>query len=139
MKTITLLSFHRARNTYVSALIHALVHNHIDYCNALLIGLPKCLIKKLQMVQNTAARVLCSVGKYDHITHTLKRLHWFSDEFCIKYKTCLLTLNALNGRGPQHLSEKLTTRNVHYGLRFHEAPTLNIPWTKRKILRDSAF
>ena len=53
-------------------LIHALVHSHIDYCNALLIGLPKYLIQKLQMVQNTAARVLCRIGKYDHITSPLK-------------------------------------------------------------------
>ena len=56
-------------------LIHALVLSHIDYCNALLIGLPKYIIKKLQMVQNTAARVLCRIGKFDHITPTLKRLH----------------------------------------------------------------
>ena len=27
-------------------LIHALVHSHIDYCSALLIGLPKYLIRK---------------------------------------------------------------------------------------------
>ena len=45
-------------------LINALVHSHIDYCNALLIGLPKYLIQKLQMVQNTATRVLCRIGKY---------------------------------------------------------------------------
>ena len=56
-------------------LIHALVHSHIDYCYALLIGLHKYLIRKLQMVQNTAARVLCRIGKNDHITSTLKSLH----------------------------------------------------------------
>ena len=39
-------------------LIHALVDSHIDYCNALLVGLPKYLIQKLQMVQNTAASVI---------------------------------------------------------------------------------
>ena len=39
-------------------LIHALVHSHIDYCNALLISLPKYLIQKLQMVQNTAESVV---------------------------------------------------------------------------------
>ena len=95
-------------------LIHALVHSHIDTCNALLFGLPKYFIKKLQMVQNTAARVLCSVGKYGHITPTLYRLHWLPVEFRINYKICLLTFNALNGRGPQYPSEMLTTRSVHY-------------------------
>ena len=77
-------------------LIHALVHSHIDYCNALLIGLPKYLI---QMVQNTAARVLCRIGKYDHITSTLKSLHCLPVEFRIKYKICLLTFHSLHGHG----------------------------------------
>ena len=75
-------------------LIHALAHSHSDYCDALLIGLPKYLIEKLQMVQNTAARVLCRIGKYDHITPTLKSLHWLSVEFHIKYKNCLLTFTS---------------------------------------------
>ena len=44
--------------------IHALVLRHTDYRNALLTGLPKYIIKKLQMVHNTAVRVLCSVGKH---------------------------------------------------------------------------
>ena len=84
------------------------VRSHIGYCNALLISLPKYLIKKLQMVQNTGAIVLCRVGKYDHITPTLK-LHWLPVEFCIIYKVCLPTFNALNRCGPQYLSEMLTT------------------------------
>ena len=60
-------------------LIHALVYSHIDYCNALLIGLPKNLIQK----KKTAARMLCRIGKYNHIPPTLKSLHWLSVEFHI--------------------------------------------------------
>ena len=32
-------------------LIHALEHSHIDYCTSLLAGLPKYLIRKLQLAQ----------------------------------------------------------------------------------------
>ena len=39
-------------------LTHALVHSHLDYCNSLLAGLPKYLTRKLQLVQNTAAKVI---------------------------------------------------------------------------------
>ena len=60
-------------------------------------------------------------------------------EFRIKYKICLLTFNALNDRGPQYLLEMLTTKNVDYGLRSHEALTLNIPQTKWKTLGDRTF
>ena len=97
--------------------IHALVHSHIDYCNVLLIGLPKYLIRKLQMVQNTATRVLCRIGKYDHITPVLKSLHWLPVEFRIKHNICLLTFNSLHGHGPEYMSEMLTLRSIHYGLK----------------------
>ena len=97
-------------------LIHALVHSHIDYCNALLTGLPKYLKRELQMVQNTVVRVLCRIGKYYHITPVLKSLHWLPVEFRIKYKICLLTFNSLHGHGPEYMSEMLTPRSIHYGL-----------------------
>ncbi len=39
-------------------LINAFMTSRLDYCNALLGGCSACLINKLQMVQNAAARVL---------------------------------------------------------------------------------
>ena len=39
-------------------LVHGLVILHLDYVNALYYGLPESNIKKLQRVQNTAARVI---------------------------------------------------------------------------------
>ena len=120
-------------------LIYALVYIHIDYCNALLIGLPKYLIRKLQMVQNTAARVLCRIGKYDYITPVLKSLHWLPVEFRIKYKICLLTFNSLHGHGPEYMLERLTPRSTHCGLRSQDDLKLDVPRTKRKTLGDRAF
>ncbi len=48
-------------------LICAFMTSRLDYCNALLGGCSACLINKLQMVQNAAARVLTRTRKYDHI------------------------------------------------------------------------
>ena len=41
----------------LTTLVHALVISRLDYCNALYVGLSLRLMRKLQMVQNTAARV----------------------------------------------------------------------------------
>ena len=91
------------------------------------------------MVQNTAAGVLCTIGKYNHITSTLKSLHWLPVKFLIKYKIYLLTFNYLHGHGPEYISEMLIPRIIHYGLRLQDDLTLAVPRTKRNILRDQTF
>ncbi len=56
-------------------LVHAFITSHLDYCNSLLYGIPKYQLNRLQKVLNAAARVVCLVPKFDHITPTLMRLH----------------------------------------------------------------
>ena len=53
-------------------LIHCFFTSKLDFCNALLYG----QINKLQNVQNAAARIIARLRKYDHISQTLKDLHW---------------------------------------------------------------
>ena len=43
---------------------------------ALLYGLPKSVIDKLQHVQNCAARLVTRTRSSEHITPVLQRLHW---------------------------------------------------------------
>ena len=83
------------------------------------------------MVQNTAARVLCRIGKYNHISPVLKSLHWLPVEF--------RTFNSLHGHGPEYMSETLTPRSIHYGLRSQNDLKRDVPRTKRKTLGDLAF
>ncbi len=49
-------------------LIHAFMASRLDYCCTLLGGFPACLIYKLQLVQNPAARALTRTRKDDHIS-----------------------------------------------------------------------
>lgn len=57
-------------------LIHVFVSSRLDYCNALFTGIPGKSIQKLQYIQNSAARVLVRVRKYEHITPILTSLQW---------------------------------------------------------------
>ncbi|KAF7650297.1 hypothetical protein LDENG_00127940, partial [Lucifuga dentata] len=52
-------------------LIHAFVSSELDYCNVSFSGLPKYNLKKLQMVQSAAARVLTNTRKFDSMTSVL--------------------------------------------------------------------
>ncbi len=49
-------------------LVQALVVSRLDYCNALLAGLPSNTIKPLQMIQNAAARLVFNEPKRTHVT-----------------------------------------------------------------------
>ena len=46
---------------------------------------------KLQSVQNAAARIVAGLKKRDHITETLRDLHWLSVEERIVFKINLIT------------------------------------------------
>ena len=62
----------------------------LDYCNAILAGLPKTTIAPLQRAQNAAARLVARLGPRDHVSNALRDLHWFPVQHRITYKLCLL-------------------------------------------------
>ena len=72
------------------AIIHAFVATNLDYCNAILYGLPKVLLNRLQLVQNRAARIVTFSKKYEHMIPSLRDLHWLPVEYRIIYKILLL-------------------------------------------------
>ena len=88
-------------------LVHALVIVHLDQCNSLLLGLPMCLLNRLQRLQNAAARCIAQVGRRTHITPVLKDLHWLPVVFRIHFKVLCIVFNCLHGTGPEILSDKL--------------------------------
>ena len=53
-----------------------LVVAHLDYANAVFIGLPDVEFAKLQRIQNMPAKRVTGASKCDSSTETLKELHW---------------------------------------------------------------
>ena len=49
-------------------LVNAFVTSRLDFCTSLLYGLPNNQPNKLQRIQNAAARLICNVGRFEHIT-----------------------------------------------------------------------
>ena len=99
------------------AIIHAFVTSNLDSCNAILYGLPKVLLNRLQLVQNRAVRIVTFTKKYEHITPSLTDLHWLPVEYRIIYKTLLLVYKAINGLSPSYKSNLFSFCSSSFCLR----------------------
>ncbi len=83
-------------------LVQALVISRLDYCNALLAGLPSNSIKPLQMIQNVAARLVFNEPKRAHVTPLFISLHWLPVAALIKFKTLMLAYRTAIGSAPAY-------------------------------------
>ena len=118
---------------------HAFVTSKLDYGNSLLAGAPKYQVKKLQTVQNAAARVVTKTGKYDHITAKLKELKWLPVTHRIKFKINLLTWKAIKGTSPEYIAGMITKKDFGRELRFRDTNLLYVPKSNLKSMGDKAF
>ena len=85
----------------------SIVSAKLDYFNSLLYGTTKANIAKLQIVQNSLARVVTGTRKFDHITPVLAKLHWLPVSSRITYKIAILTHKTLSTSKPGYLHSTL--------------------------------
>ena len=84
--------------------MHAFVTSRLDNFNSLLYGIPKKEIKRLQRIQNAAARIITKTKSSCHITPILRQIHWLPILQRIDYKICLLTFKSLHGLAPKYIT-----------------------------------
>ncbi len=90
-------------------LVQALVLSRLDYCNALLAGLPANSIKPLQLIQNAAARLIFNEPKRTHVTPLFINLHWLPIAARIKFKALMFAYKTTSGSAPLYLNSILQT------------------------------
>jgi len=99
-----------ARSLSVEAaktLVQAFVSSRLDYCNTILHGLPlpEKLMRRLQSVQNAAARMITSARRRDHIKPILRQLHWIPVRQRVDFKIAVLVFQCLTGHAPAYLDD----------------------------------
>ncbi len=108
-------------------LVQALVLSRLDYCNALLAGLPACTIKPLQLIQNAAARVVFNEPKKAHVTPLFIRLHWLPIAARIKFKVLMFAYKTTTGTAPIYLNSLVQTYAPSRRLRSASERRLVVP------------
>ena len=127
-------------NNTTQTLINSLVTSRLDYCNSLLHGVPMTTLNRLQMVQNTAARIVKRTSRFEHITPVLKELHWLPVEYRIDFKILTHTYKALNGNSPSYIKDLLDLYQPKRALRSQDdSLTLVVPRTRTTTYGDRSF
>ena len=125
-------------NETAATIIHALITSRIDNGNSLLTGVTDHSLRKLQLAQNAAARILTKTRKFDHITPILKDLHWLPVRERINFKLLLLTWKVIDGLAPSYISNFLVPYKPVCALRSSDKHLLTVPRTS-STLKDCAF
>ena len=121
-------------------LMVSLVLSKLDYCNCLLVGLPDCLLQKLQHVQNHAAKVIFRKKKTDHVTPLLISLHWLPVKQRVRYKIAMLCHKILITNEPAYLRELLIKHDNKRTTRSsNDITLLSIPRKKLITYGDRSF
>ena len=109
------------------SVVASIVGSRLDYCNGLLHGATAKNIRKLQLVQNTAARVVNLSRRRDHIKPILKSLHWLPVKERITVKLATTVFKVLSCSEPPYLRELLNDYNPTRRLRSSHKQLLTVP------------
>ena len=121
--------------------ILAMVIFHLDYANAIMVGLQEKHIAKLQRVQNMSTKAVLKRGKYTSSKDSLQSLHCLPIRSRINFKISVLVYKCLHGKAPEYLQNLLITYIPRKeGLRSEAIiDRLIVPRSEKKTFTDRTF
>ena len=107
----------------------AIVGSRLDFCNSLLAGSSVSNLTRLQLVQNTLARVVAQKPRFCRITPVLSDLHWLPFRHRISFKIATITFKVLQFQQPSYpaslIPKYVPARALHCQYVF---PHVKPPW-----------
>jgi len=107
----------------------SVIFSRIDYCNALLCGIPTGNIQKLQCVQNNTDRIVLQMPRRSRAKPLLHSLHWLPVDQ--RWRWSHSKFSAPQRQHRRHLRPSNCVRN----LQSSDTPLLCQPFTKTDLAR----
>ena len=92
--------------------VHGMIISHLNYANAVYYGLPESSIKKLQRLQNIAAKVILRKMKSESSKGCLMTLHWLPVFERIEFKILTLMFKYIIGDAPAYLMDMIQKKDI---------------------------
>ena len=83
------------------------VLSRLDYCNGLLTDIPGVQLRRLQRLQNWAARIIFKVGRRHDPSLLLISLHWLPVKERVQFKIMLLVYKTFHNQAPKYIDNCL--------------------------------
>ena len=88
--------------------VSAFILSRVDYCNAVLAGLPTNTLAPQQRVLNATVRFVAGTTSRTLASGIMKSLHWLLIAYRIHFKLSVLMHGVHNGTSPSYLMDTIT-------------------------------
>ncbi|CAB4008338.1 Hypothetical predicted protein, partial [Paramuricea clavata] len=114
----------------LTLIVSALVMNKMFYVSTVWSNTSSTNIKKLQLVQNFACRIITNIGKFDHISPGLRELNWLPVKEQLLLREAIMMYKCVNELAPHYLSDLFTKRSDIHQRDARSHDSLQIPLYK---------
>ena len=105
-------------------LVVTLVLSQLDYCNSLISNITQDKLKRLQVIQNSAAKLVTRQRRSAHSMPLLLELHWLPVTERINYKIAMICFKCVNGLAPNYIADFLEFYEPRRNLRSSSDKTI---------------
>lgn len=137
-------SFLNRMGNYVSAytrcvIYKAIIAPHFEYCATLLVAMGETELKKLQIAQNRAMRVILQCNRYTKVEDMLSAVQFMSIRQRLYYNVCTFIFKAVKNLLPKEFKNRLQIVRTKSGRETRQAENIVIQFRRTRSAQKSMY